>query len=56
MKVIFLPHWMIESGEARREFPTFAIERSVLYLYGIDWIYHYHDCCEWCRLLDARRN
>jgi len=56
MKVIFLPQWMIESGEARREFPTYATEHSVFYNWGLDWMPFYHDRCEWCRLLDARRN
>ena len=57
MKAIFiLFNWAIETGEVRREFPTYAIEHSVFYLYTIDWIYLYRDLSGWRRILRGSRN
>jgi len=56
MKAIFIPYHMIETGEGRREFDTFATERSVFYHWGIDWMPFFHDWCAWCRILRESRN
>jgi hypothetical protein len=39
IKITFIPNYMIETGEGRRSFPTWATEMSVFYHYGMDWLY-----------------
>jgi len=56
MKAEFIPLFMIETGEARREFDTYATEHSVLYQWGIDWVPFFYDRCAWCRILRGSRN
>jgi len=56
MNVTIIPFYMIETGEARREFNTFATEHSVLYHFGMDWVYYYRTPGRWCLFGEERRN
>lgn len=56
MTKIFIPYYMIETGEARREFPVFATEMSVFYHWGIDWVQFRHDRRGWSRFKRENRN
>lgn len=56
MKSIFIPYYMVETGEGRGQFPTYVTEHSVFYLYCIDWVYFNRDRCGWCRFIKENRN
>ena len=56
MTRIFIPYYMVETGEARREFPTYATEHSVFYHWGMDWVNYCRDRCGWSRFIRENRN
>ena len=53
---IFIPYYMIETGEARRLFKTHETERSVFGRYCAEWVYFNRDRCGWCRFIRENRN
>jgi len=56
MRITIIPTYMIETTEGRQLYPAWVIERSVFYLYGIDWEYLWYPDEVWWRHYWLNRN